>query len=348
MTFEKIIKDIEKLIETSKVGFVSKNIAINDWLFIQNSIDYLPVLYSISSITYQEEYFTEQSDHLCDLSQVIFWDSKPVGILPLTLSSKDKELFLTSQGRPVVQPLVLDQIPRSSQKKIFSECANLVQTINKNYKIKEFCLQEIYSSKCHISTWYEHFLTKNFVPNNQFSLILNLEQTYEEIKRNYRKSYKSLINKGKKNWEVHIFQEDFMRWEEFQDLHEQVSGRRTRSKKTWKIQADNLKNKNAIFIYIVDNEEIMVGGAYFDLSKDEANYSVGVYRRDLVTQPLGHIIQDKAIQHFIMLGIKRYKIGNKPFPVLNQDLSDKDISIAEFKSGFGAEMYIEPQLIKSN
>ena len=92
----------------------------------------------------------------------------------------------------------------------------------------------------------------------------------------------------------------------------------------------------------------MVGGAYFDLSKDEANYSVGVYRRDLVTQPLGHIIQDKAIQHFIMLGIKRYKIGNKPFPVLNQDLSDKDISIAEFKSGFGAEMYIEPQLIKSN
>ena len=348
MTFEQTQKDIVRLIETSKVKFVSKKNAIEDWIFIQNTIDYLPVLYSVSSINYQEQYFTEQSDQLFDLSQVIYWDNKPIGILSLTLSSKDKDLFLTSQGHPVLRPLVLDQIPRSSQKKIFNECAYLVHTIIENYKIKEFCLQEIYSLNFNISSWYEYFLIKNFIPNNQFSLILDLEQTHEEIKRNYRKSYKSLINKGKKNWEVHIFQEDFKRWHEFQDLHEQVSGRRTRSKKTWQIQADNLKNKNAIFIYIVDNNEIMVGGAYFDLSKDEANYSVGVYRRDLATQPLGHIIQDRAIQHFLKLGIRRYKIGNKPFPSLSKELSDKDISIAEFKSGFGAELYLEPQLNRTN
>ena len=197
MTFEQTQKDIVRLIETSKVKFVSKKNAIEDWIFIQNTIDYLPVLYSVSSINYQEQYFTEQSDQLFDLSQVIYWDNKPIGILSLTLSSKDKDLFLTSQGHPVLRPLVLDQIPKV-HKKIFNECAYLVHTVIENYKIKEFCLQEIYSSNFNISSWYEYFLIKNFIPNNQFSLILDLEQTHEEIKRNYRKSYKSLINKGKK------------------------------------------------------------------------------------------------------------------------------------------------------
>ena len=122
--------------------------------------------------------------------------------------------------------------------------------------------------------------------------------------------------------------------------------RKTRSNKTWEIQADNLKEKNAMFIYIINNENNMVGGAYFDLSKDEASYSVGVYRRDLIDQPLGHIIQDKAIQLFLDMGIKRYKIGNKPYPVAGNELSEKDISIAEFKSGFGSDLYMEPQLTR--
>ncbi len=346
MTFEKTKKEIEQLIDDSKVHFVSKNSALDDWIFIQNTIDYLPVLYSISSITYQEQYYSDCSENLLDLSQVIYWDHRPVGILPLTLSLLNEDLFLTSQGHPVVQPLVVNKIPRSSQKKIFNECADLVHSIILNYEIKEFCLQEVYSLNFNISSWYENFLTKAFISNNKFSLILDLEQNYEEIKRNYRKSYKSLINKGKKDWNVQVFQEDPKRWKEFQDLHMQVSGRKTRSNKTWEIQADNLKDKNAIFIYIINNELDMVGGAYFDITKDEANYSVGVYRRDLIDQPLGHIIQDKAIQHFLDIGIKRYKIGNKPYPVKGNELSEKDISIAEFKSGFGSDLYMEPQLTR--
>ena len=85
-----------------------------------------------------------------------------------------------------------------------------------------------------------------------------------------------------------------------------------------------------------------------DLTKDEANYSVGVYRRDLSDQPLGHIVQDRAIQYFLDLGLKRYKIGHKPFQTFDSELSQKEKSISEFKSGFGAELVAEPQLNKMN
>jgi len=95
-----------------------------------------------------------------------------------------------------------------------------------------------------------------------------------------------------------------------------------------------------------NNTDEIVGGAYFDLTKDEANYSVGVYRRDLSDQPLGHVVQDRAIQYFLDLGLKRYKIGHKPFQTLNSELSQKEKSISEFKSGFGAELVAEPQLKK--
>ena len=46
------------------------------------------------------------------------------------------------------------------------------------------------------------------------------------------------------------------------------------------------------------------------------------------------------------LGLKRYKIGHKPFQTLNSELSQKEKSISEFKSGFGAELVAEPQLKK--
>ena len=81
-----------------------------------------------------------------------------------------------------------------------------------------------------------------------------------------------------------------------------------------------LKDKNAIFIYIVDNNiDEIVGGAYFDLSKDEANYSVGVYRRDLSTQPLGHMVQDRAITIFLRLGIKDIRLVINLFKLLIQN-----------------------------
>ncbi len=346
MKFLQASKEIQQLIEHSKIKFANKASALEDWLLAEKEIDYLPVLHSNSSINYQEQYYYELNDEIVDLSQVIYWDNRVVGILSLTLSQKDNNLHLTSQGGPVLQPLLKEEMPRSSQKKIYNECAYLINEIVKIYEINEFSLREVYTNRSSISPWYEYFLDNAYDSSNQFFLILNLEGGYDEIKKNYRKSYKSLINKGRKNWNVKIWEDDHSRWEEFRKLHQEVSGKVTRSKKTWEIQRDNLEDKNAIFIYILNNTDEIVGGAYFDLTKDEANYSVGVYRRDLSDQPLGHVVQDRAIQYFLDLGLKRYKIGHKPFQTLNSELSQKEKSISEFKSGFGAELVAEPQLKK--
>ena len=46
--------------------------------------------------------------------------------------------------------------------------------------------------------------------------------------------------------------------------------------------------------------------------------------------------------------------GHKEYKALIEEIfesvqkADKDISIAEFKSGFGAELYLEPQLNRTN
>ena len=348
MNFFEIFSTIEESFISSSVTFKPKNLHKDDWLFVQQQLYYLPVLCSESSIQYQEKYFSDLIDEIKDLSQIIYLDKRPIGIFSLTLSMKDNNLKLSSQGLPLIQPLLVSDISKNIQKKIYIECSNLVHEIVMKFEMQELILQEIYENKYFISEWYENFLSKGYASTNQFQLILNLEKEYSEIKKNYRKRYKSLINAGKKKWNIKILESNYEYWDEFKKLHREVSGRKTRSDSTWEIQKDNLKNADSVFIYLTDSNSTLVGGAYFDMTKTEAIYSVGVYKRELFDQPLGHLIQDKAIQFFLSKNLKRYKIGQKPFSVNDKGVSDKEISIAHFKSGFGANLIIEPQLKYEN
>ena len=66
-------------------------------------------------------------------------------------------------------------MPRSSQKKIYNECAYLINEIVKIYEINEFSLREVFTNGSSISPWYEYFLDNAYDSSNQFFLILNLE-----------------------------------------------------------------------------------------------------------------------------------------------------------------------------
>ena len=82
----------------------------------------------------------------------------------------------------------------------------------------------------------------------------------------------------------------------------------------------------------------MVGGGFFDHTAFEGRYAVGVYDRGLFEKPLGHVVQQLAIEKMKSLGLKWYKLGDRSYSVGEEGVTQKEIDISKFKEGFCTNM----------
>ena len=122
-------------------------------------------------------------------------------------------------------------------------------------------------------------------------------------------------------------------------MHANVSARETRSLQTWLMQYEDIKNNRSFLIWLRDKSGKLVGGGYFDITSDEGLYDCGAYDRSLFSMPLGHVIQDRAIEELKKLGCKFYKIGRLHNKYDVPPPTEKEISIAKFKKGFSTLIF---------
>jgi FemAB family protein len=191
-----------------------------------------------------------------------------------------------------------------------------------------------------LSEWHIEAMTKGASCVVEYDLYLDLKKSIEEIKSGLRKSYKSLVIARNYQLEVNVldyFDENV--WDEFKSLHYFVSGRKTRSDLTWNIHLDDIKKENGFLIFIRDDCGSMIGGGFFNYSRDEGFYSVGAYRRDFSHKPLGHLIQFKAIVELKKRGARWYRLGVRPYRTLLTPPSEKEMSIGDFKQGFSSHLF---------
>ena len=153
--------------------------------------------------------------------------------------------------------------------------------------------------------------------------------------KDYRKSYKSLINSNIKNYDLLFlnhsnFKKDV--WESFKRMHFKVSGKKTRTDETWNIQEQSILNKNGILIYLKKKEKFL-GFAFFFTSKTNALYASAAYDTEQNRKiPIGHLIHDFAISYFTKNEILNYYIGFKENKVVKKNIKEDNILL--FKKGF--------------
>lgn len=175
-------------------------------------------------------------------------------------------------------------------------------------------------------------------------LFVDLSLDIETIKANFRKSYKSLITSGTRSWAVGEMTAGHPAlWEEFRELHLQVSGRVTRCPESWDVQHRAIAEGDAFLVYLRDSNGKMVGGGFFATTRDEGAYAVGAYDRSLFDKPLGHVVQFRAIELMKSRKLRWYKIGQRHYPSELATATDKEISISEFKQGFATHLF--PQFV---
>lgn len=221
------------------------------------------------------------------------------------------------------------------------KCFQLIKVICDELKIKSW-YGVSFVQENGVDKWHKSIMERDGqIVNYEHILYADLNKTEEEIWQSLRPRYKSYVNKGICAWNVYVVDKyDCQIFEKYKQYHHKISGRITRSKETWDMQLEALKNGEGFMIFVEDQNSEIVGATYFINSKSEVFYLSGAFNRDLFQFPLSHIVQYKAIIYSKSVGLKRYKIGERFYNNGKHKPTNKELSIADFKEGFQTNTYI--------
>ena len=203
-------------------------------------------------------------------------------------------------------------------------------------KIEQLGAQRIkfFEHPAFLMKYYEH---EGFTGHTLFETNIDLSRSEEDIFMSVRKSYKSLINWGKKNLEIKIYDASNMQdsvMEDFENFHIAVAHRRTRSHQSWMLQSKAVKEGMGYVVMGYLNGELVTATLILN-GLTECYYGVCVNNRDLMAQklPIGHYGLYLSIMLAREKGLKVFHFGDvtdNPDPKVN--------AIVKYKRGFNNEL----------
>lgn len=231
-----------------------------------------------------------------------------------------------------IKPELCAKIPKLYNK-ILEE---LDRIITKNSCTEVVVMDSLVEAK--LSDLSQGLLNDNYNSKLVFEMTVGLRDFDEEVYyTKIRKSYKSLINWGRRSLETTIIDKQNLsleRFMEFKKFHEKISGRQTRSDETWQIQYQMLEQGFGELI-LADYEGKLVAGSLFIDQFDRTIYFTGVYERELF---------DYGISHYLLyMGICRSaaRANTDYFSIgcYETDITDRKLfNIQFFKKGFAENL----------
>ncbi len=174
----------------------------------------------------------------------------------------------------------------------------------------------------------------------RFTQLIDLSAPETQLRSQIRKSYKSLLNWGSKNLALRLLDHSNVTpeaMEQFRQLHIEVAGRETRSKQSWDMQLEMIRQQEA-FMVLGELEGRLVTAGLFLHSAKYCLYGVSASKRELFEKPLGHIILWTAILQAKKIGCHYFELGEQLFPRQGATPpTAKELNISGFKKGFGGE-----------
>lgn len=312
-------------------NFCLKRNKETDWAQIFKTLQIQKVEFLSDLIKYRFEYF--KFSKVIDYSMILYSDTQPIALMPIYVTPyKNKSTKFAPKN--LITPL-FDTKNKKKRFQIYSQYLDLIYNIKKKHKIKKvnFDIDCLYQG----DTEFMSFLLENEykIESSKTIILTQIDSANPKNSKDYRKSYRSLINSNINNYDIRVLDHnnfDKNVWESFKILHLKVSGKKTRSDETWKIQQESIINKSAVLIYIKKKENYL-GFAFFFKTKTNALYSSAAYDIEQNKKiPIGHLIQDFAITYFSKNKISNYYIGFNENKKINENQKDKNLAL--FKKGF--------------
>lgn len=324
---------IEEIKNSIAKDFNNLSFDLSNWKEVLNDSSDISVFHLKSSIEYYSAYHGGTN-----ISFMLYENNTPLAIFPLFVYKKNNRWIITGNGEGIIGPLFVKNTPRKLRKRLEKQIVEIINFIVSKLKIEKV---KFFEANSILSSWYLLWLEKANKDFLTYQLAIDLNKSIEDIRLGFRKSYKPLVNKALKEWQIEVYDNDNDHiFEEFRLLHLEAAGKQTRSRESWSIQKEQIKNKEA-FLVTVRDKEVLIGAGFFNYTRDMGMYSVAAYKRELFDRPIGHAVQMIAIEKLKELGCTTYHLGQKATVGIS---TDKELSISHFKEGFCGYVYAQPHL----
>jgi FemAB family protein len=321
------------------------------WNEVWLQLQYQAVSAHRTSLLFSQTYLVDSGHKVYDLSLILCSDGRPVGLLPLSLEQIGQRWKFGSMGGAVTAPMFVPLLSPRTIKKLCVRILNVLQQLVSDLSLDQLCTEQpnshLIDAAGSCSQWHQLLMSVGATLQTRHDLLVDLSLDLTSIRSMYRKSYRPLINLALKTWQVSVMDAKSANaqvWAEFKQLHKQVAGRSTRSDNTWELLWRALCFGEAFLVNLrnpVDNR--LVGAGFFRFTRDEGVYAVGAYDRSLFDKPLGHAVQQRAIEMFKSLGVRWYLIGERFYSQSQYAPSAKEVAISEFKQGFSSHLFCRHQ-----
>ena len=164
---------------------------------------------------------------------------QPILVRPLTNSAKSYEIIAGERRWRACQIAKIHSVPV------------IVRNFDDETAMGVAMIENLQRSDLNIIEEAEGYRTMmnnfQFTQNINWTKSIRTDQDKDILWRGLRKSYKSPINKGIKKQSFLLIDAsnlDRKKFKLIQELHLKISGRKTRSDRTWDLQYDSIKNDN--------------------------------------------------------------------------------------------------------
>jgi len=195
------------------------------WGAVLAGAAYVPVGYVPSMVDYQTAYHG-----LTDLSAVIRLEGRPIAAWPVGLGEQ-----VSTNGGPVWPPLCVNALTERQRKQVVKGCLDALGALARSLGQESWLGEEIVGPSG-ASLWHRNLMERGASLRVEHELFADLSEQLSALRLALRKSYRTLVEPTGGRWAVDAISGPDVSatgfWERFRELHEEVSGRVTRSRAT--------------------------------------------------------------------------------------------------------------------
>lgn len=320
-----------------------------NWASFYDNAENATVFYDDAYIEFRLECSTGNGFVCEDFSFGVVIDGRIIAVVPLFFHENNESKSLSFLEGTIPPPLFASFVSDKLKKEASSLLIKNFTAYSKEFGLNSPLFFDQMGPSIGVDIWHKTLLNNQYQPHLTRELFTSLQLPYAEIKSHYRKSYKSLISKGNKLFTPYkMTVPDKSVWKAFKALHFKAAGRQTRSDRSWEMLYDCIQRGKASFYYCQDKSAQMVGGSLILKNTFEAFYAVAAYDRELFHLPIGHLLQDYIIKDLLDTEITWYRVGRYYLPFDHDQPTEKEVQIAQFKSGFSTHLISTYRFFKAD
>ena len=315
------------------------------WERFLSQNDHVSVFYTLNWMDYQR-YYSE--DRFVDDLSFIFLgaDNEPLAICPLYLENYDGLVRFSYRGEfleSLRTPLISGGVKRKHRKRIEKELYLMIDELAAKHNVQKcnFLIDPLCA--VYDNEYYNYLTQYGYLDASIATQIIDLTKHRDDLWAELRKSYKALINKANKTYEVLVM--DYRdpvsdMHDNYRTLHYKAAGRITRPIETFNLQFEMLRNDQAMLLGVKHKNQFVTFSYFIHLNKT-AYYASEADDPDIeIPVTCGPLMQWKAMEYYKDRDFNFMELDNQQFGHQVYDHpSEKDIMISLFKRGFGGKTY---------